>query len=360
MEHLAQKRDPYWDNIKGVLIILVVFAHCLYGLTEKPINAVIVKYIYFFHMPAFVFVSGYFSKGEKSRSKESMAKLAVAYMAVMAPFMVRAFVIGDEIPFITPTYSAWYLMALIGWRLIVPEIARHKHALLAAVIVSVLIGFWPEVGGCKVLAINRIVTFFPFFLAGYLMPEEFVRKHFTDRKPLERIPWGAAALAAGSAIIFACLSFGDIKMKNLLPLAYSSFGIAEPAIRIAAIAVSVLMIASLMLLCPKKKLPWLSKIGRNTLSIYACHRIFTLFYYKWEMVQGLQARYQILGAVLLTIAILVLFGSEHFSRLFYAFLNNCTDVVTGRESRYSGAYRAVMAAWLILLLLAPVLQEIAV
>ena len=59
---VQNKRSPYWDNIKGFLLLLVVFAHCLYNLREDPLNALVVKSIYYFHMPAFVFVSGYFSK----------------------------------------------------------------------------------------------------------------------------------------------------------------------------------------------------------------------------------------------------------------------------------------------------------
>ena len=52
------------DNIKGILIILVVFAHILKNKAEAD---PIVIGIYFFHMPAFIFLSGYFSKGKRSR-----------------------------------------------------------------------------------------------------------------------------------------------------------------------------------------------------------------------------------------------------------------------------------------------------
>lgn len=51
-----------------MLILLVVFAHCLYELRNKEINEFVLEYIYFFHMPAFVFVSGYFSKSKRDFS----------------------------------------------------------------------------------------------------------------------------------------------------------------------------------------------------------------------------------------------------------------------------------------------------
>ena len=61
-------RSNSWDNIKGLLILLVVFGHCLWDLQDRHWNDLIVDGIYFFHMPAFVFVSGYFSKSERSRT----------------------------------------------------------------------------------------------------------------------------------------------------------------------------------------------------------------------------------------------------------------------------------------------------
>ena len=57
------------NNIKGLLMLLTVFAHILYQLQDKSsaVNAT-VDCIYMFHMPAFVFVSGYFGKSERSRN----------------------------------------------------------------------------------------------------------------------------------------------------------------------------------------------------------------------------------------------------------------------------------------------------
>ena len=69
-------RSAYWDNMKGVLMLLVVFAHILFQLQDysDTINCT-VDYIYMFHMPAFVFISGYFGKSERSHSFESIIKL---------------------------------------------------------------------------------------------------------------------------------------------------------------------------------------------------------------------------------------------------------------------------------------------
>lgn len=60
------------DNVKFILIILVIFGHIPlirgfinYGVESIELDLItwnVVKGIYAFHMPLFVFISGYFSK----------------------------------------------------------------------------------------------------------------------------------------------------------------------------------------------------------------------------------------------------------------------------------------------------------
>ena len=72
-----KKRSAYWDNIKGFLMLLTVFAHILFQLQDNSdtINR-IVDIIYMFHMPAFVFISGFFGKSDRSHSFESRRRQA--------------------------------------------------------------------------------------------------------------------------------------------------------------------------------------------------------------------------------------------------------------------------------------------
>ena len=58
------ERDYLYDNIKGILIILVVLCHFLgYAMikSDTVVRSFII-FIYYFHMPLFIFISGYFSK----------------------------------------------------------------------------------------------------------------------------------------------------------------------------------------------------------------------------------------------------------------------------------------------------------
>ena len=63
------KRDYSFDNMKVLLITLVVFGHALeeFGTTGKL--GLIRAVIYSFHMPLFIFISGYFSKSDAKPEK---------------------------------------------------------------------------------------------------------------------------------------------------------------------------------------------------------------------------------------------------------------------------------------------------
>lgn len=61
------KREESLDYIKGVLIFFVVYGHCLYWMADgiqKPYTFM-AKYVYSFHMPLFIFLSGYFFSSKK-------------------------------------------------------------------------------------------------------------------------------------------------------------------------------------------------------------------------------------------------------------------------------------------------------
>ena len=76
----VKQRSSYWDNMKGLLILLVVFAHFLDAWIQKfSVVRLVYSTIYVFHMPAFVFISGYFGKSEKSRGFQSILKLVLLY-----------------------------------------------------------------------------------------------------------------------------------------------------------------------------------------------------------------------------------------------------------------------------------------
>ncbi|MEZ4805839.1 MAG: acyltransferase family protein, partial [Bacteroidia bacterium] len=55
-------REPFYDNLKCFLIVLMVLGHFTFENRAFPIMKGLSNVIYSFHMPLFIFISGYFSK----------------------------------------------------------------------------------------------------------------------------------------------------------------------------------------------------------------------------------------------------------------------------------------------------------
>ena len=75
-------RDYYLDNVKVILIFLVIFGHLVDKFADKnTIYNILYIVIYSFHMPLFIFVSGYFSKNvDKSREN--------AFVGCLVPYLI--------------------------------------------------------------------------------------------------------------------------------------------------------------------------------------------------------------------------------------------------------------------------------
>lgn len=190
----AKARSSYWDNIKGLLILLVVFAHVLFQLqnTSRAINST-VDFIYLFHMPAFVFVSGYFGKSERSRSARSIIKLIALYFIFNS---VMGFIYGFS-SLLMPVYSYWYLIALIVWRISAPYLAKFKNIMVILFAIAFLAGFFPSID--NTLAAARIIGFYPFYMAGYLLSAE---RSDTLTKQKNRITMGIVSLLGVSVLAY--------------------------------------------------------------------------------------------------------------------------------------------------------------
>ena len=80
---ITNKRH-FIDNIKVVLIFLVVFGHLIerYIDTSDTLMA-IYMFIYIFHMPLFIYISGYLSKNVNKSKKIFLKDLLIPYIFLL-------------------------------------------------------------------------------------------------------------------------------------------------------------------------------------------------------------------------------------------------------------------------------------
>lgn len=351
----TKKRSAYWDNIKGILIISVVIIHSIYSLQDSTINNLIFDALIFFNMPAFVFVSGYFSKSERSRSTNAILRLLVSYFLFMLPFLLYNTYLGKEPKIIHSYYSEWFLMALVFWRLITPYLAKFKGIMPAMIIFSVLIGFWGTVNGELAFATNKIVVFWPYFMAGYLLKKDTVENKIKTIKTPVKLLAGGAALAGAGLIEALSHKMLNITDNDFLPNKYSGFNLEDPLSRISIIAVSTLMIIAFLLLSVEKNIPIITKAGKNSLVIFLFHRIFTLAY--CNIAEDFSVGYQLLGAAICTTLIVLVFGNNFVSNIVNSFIDNCAASISflpDEDKKKSRIYRIILFTLLTIAFVVPI------
>ena len=166
-------RDYLFDNYKALLIILVIIGHFIQPCYDNNILLYTVKYvIYAFHMPAFIFISGYFSKKNTSWQKSFQKVLMPYFSFELIYYFYYNYCLGlnTDLNLAVPKFSLWYLLALFVWKIATPYVRCIPHYFGLSVVAGLAIGFLPA--GGKIFSISRIFVFYPYFLAGTLLDRE--------------------------------------------------------------------------------------------------------------------------------------------------------------------------------------------
>lgn len=109
------ENNYYIDNIKFVLIFFVVFGHLIERYMEgNYILMGIYIFIYTFHMPLFIFISGLLSKNINKSRKFLLRKLLIPYIVLNIIWYSLAYLYTKEtyIPVIYPGWTLWFLLSL--------------------------------------------------------------------------------------------------------------------------------------------------------------------------------------------------------------------------------------------------------
>lgn len=346
-DELENKRIVAFDNMKGILIFLVVFAHIL----KNRVDAIpIVVGIYFFHMPAFVFISGFFSRGERSRNKYAILKLLAIYLVFNGLFMLA---FGFRNPnALEPYYVMWYILSLIIWRLSAEKLSKVVNIKCYLVVAGLICGIWRSVD--NTLALSRIITFAPFFMAGYLMSNEKMQSMVVKKEKRDfAISCAATAFAlCGGIAAFRCF---DFTVDDLTMDPYQN--IVDFYERITFYMISAAAVFALLVLTPNRRLPFVTKIGRNSLGIYLCHRPITIMLSRHLPTMNLTGLVPI--AIIGTLVICLTFGSDTVNRLLNVFFDTIAASACGIDSTNTRLYRAIkifMLSLMVILALLPLIS----
>lgn len=273
---------PFWDNARFACIVLVVLGHAVQRLTyDSDIALGLYLLIFTFHMPAFAIISGYFSKSD-APSRRQMARIVTDILLPYVIFeglwtLTKWLVEGQANPNITqPSWTLWFLLALGIFRLVLPYIALLRWPLLWTVVVSLSVGYLPNID--TTFSLSRTLGFLPFFVLGWWLREHDVveRLGLLRRRPWWVFPAGIAVFAlAGWAAWFFVDTWRDMDLIAWLFYNedYSSIGGTEwwaGAVRLALMVAALVLSTAFFALVPRGTHAW-THFGQYTMYVYLLH-----------------------------------------------------------------------------------------
>ncbi|RTQ92535.1 acyltransferase [Lysinibacillus telephonicus] len=272
-ERVVLNRIAYFDNAKAILIFLVVVGHMLSKfLHNDHLIDSIYLFIYMFHMPAFILISGYFSKKvyEPGYISKLVRKLILPYALLQVGYSLYYYFIFDDtisLSFFIPRWALWFLISLILWNILLYFFGKIKYGLPLAIIISLLIGYDAYVG--EFLSISRTFFFFPFFLMGYYLQ----KNHFEKLKTRTNTIIGAllAVLLFVVIYFFVPIDFSQwlLGKRSYDEMTFSllQFAWANRFVAYIGMAAATYMFLALV---PRREV-FFTSIGKNTMSIYLLH-----------------------------------------------------------------------------------------
>ncbi|MEU8797117.1 acyltransferase family protein [Spirillospora sp. NPDC048819] len=267
-----KRRDPYFDNAKYFAILLVVIGHAIANVrSDVPVAEALYLFIYMFHMPLFILITGYLSRNwtfSSGKARRLIAHIGVPYVTFEAAYALYAWLVGGrklEFSLLDPYWIMWFMCALFLWRLSTPVWQQIRWPLAAAVAIS-LLSYMGDFGGT--LSLHRVLGLLPLFVLGLTLKPE----HFEILKRPAARPIGAAVLAGGLAAAFFA--------KDRMPEAwvfwkspYSELGVGNAmgtVVTAAMLVCAVVLVAAFLSVVPRRRY-WFSALGATTLYAYLLH-----------------------------------------------------------------------------------------
>ncbi|MFJ1969676.1 acyltransferase family protein [Streptomyces sp. NPDC087903] len=270
----AGQRDAFFDNAKYLAIVLVAVGHSWEPLRSdsRTVTALYMT-VYAIHMPAFIILSGYFSRSfdaAPQRIRRLVTGVALPYVIFEVAYTLFTRWTDNApdrpISLLEPLYLTWFLAALFIWRLTTPLWRTVRRPLPLALGLAMLATLSPAIG--EDLDLQRVLQFLPYFVLGLcLRPEHFGL--------LRRREVRALALPV---LVCACVfAYWAVPRVNYAWLFHRDsareLGAAPwtgPAMTVALFGCSVVLVTCFLTLVPNRRV-WFTVLGSGTLYGYLLH-----------------------------------------------------------------------------------------
>jgi fucose 4-O-acetylase-like acetyltransferase len=266
----AAPRAALWDNIKAILILLVVIGHF------APIWAhtyVVIRFLYAFHMPLFVFVTGLFSRSAAADSqKQKQRTLFFLTLYVLLNLYAGLFGLLYAHNFYfsllkNGAAGSWYLLACAVWPYARAALRKIPAGVCvpAMFVLAMLAGFDRNIGNAY--SLSRIIFFFPFYLLGACADRQKIEQ-FSQIRRLR-----ICAVFLLSFWLTACILF-EKQLQTYHEAFFGRSAYTTPQgvlVRLCVLLLGLVLLFAVICVMPRKDCGAFTRLGARSLQIYFWH-----------------------------------------------------------------------------------------
>ena len=281
MNESLKPRIYKFDNVRLLAIVLVVIGSFAEELTSRSdMFQSWFVFVYSFHAPLFIFLSGLYTKEYTNGVKPDNHRLSFYFgLGMVLKILIYLLRIWNgydaELNFFGGATIEWYLFVIVMYSVTMYLLRRvNRYVMLALTVVAgTAAGFIPV---SDEFYLMRYLVFLPFFTAGYYLTPAKVRR-FTHQLNVK---------LAGISFMFIYFVLCFREREAIYPLRMLFTGRNPYALvqldgctfyhRLLCYGVSAVLIVSVMACMPNRKFPLLTHMGRNTLGVYFWHFLIVL------------------------------------------------------------------------------------
>lgn len=270
--------ETFGLNLRFMLIVCVFIANAIEPLigTMPELKSLFV-WIFTFHMPLFVFVTGYFARSNLNGRAgwTVMKQIGIQYVIFQSLYSLLDVTLfhvpGMKHSFFIPYLLLWFLIGHLIWRAILMLFNRWqvRHPVILAAIIGIAAGFLPIDGAW--LGLSRTLVYLPFFAFGYVFRDDAFQRFAASR--FRKL---AAGLSVGLLIVL--LLWPNVLHSEWLMnhMTFRELGWLEQSpwyaigMRLFIYALEIVASVAFLAWVPLRT-GWITGLGRRTLYVFLLH-----------------------------------------------------------------------------------------
>lgn len=319
--YFQNKRDVLFDNIKGILIILVVLGHLIAGKKGSDIDIYSISHylIYAVHMPMFIMLSGIFSN-RKYDLKRFIRDSLVPYITFELLYILFN-VIGDgeyNLNILIARDGYWYILCVGIMRFLFAYIKHPRILIIISVLCSIPLIFVTN-DTWRILSIGRVFLLLPIFIGGTFFPVksvQWIKKNQIIFIVFAVIIIWAELLLFEKGIVLTGThnqpsSIVDLGLKYVFMMVFTTG-----------------LFLTLIAIMPNRELFLITKCGRNSIMVYLFHFfIVKIIVYAISYMRLTWDNYLFVLLLLLSLLVSWLLSSEKLHKAYLVYIKKVSSIL---------------------------------